>query len=105
MRFSVPHFRHLLSIRVSPCLTVRVLRSNASFTKRSDSSRISCFDISRFLAFKANLTPYFWPRAPNVIGCFRVGSCAAGNEQENQYPGFQRHLVSPVSSRNDILCL
>jgi uncharacterized protein DUF3309 len=41
-----------------PCLTVRVLRSNASFTKRSDSSRIACFDISRFLAF--NLTTYFW---------------------------------------------
>src|SRR5262249_33262823 len=69
MRFSAPHFRHLLSIRVSPCLTVRVLRSNASFTKRSDSSRISCFDISRFLAFKANLTPYFWKFGPRAKHC------------------------------------
>jgi hypothetical protein len=43
-------------MRVLPCLTVRVLRSNASFTKRSVSSRIACFDISRFVAFKANLT-------------------------------------------------
>src|SRR5262249_17219089 len=50
-RFSAPHFRHLLSKRVLPCLTVRVLRSNASFTKRSVSSRIACFDISRFLVF------------------------------------------------------
>jgi hypothetical protein len=30
---------------------VMALRSNASFTKRSVSSRIACFDISRFLAF------------------------------------------------------
>jgi hypothetical protein len=29
------------------------LRSNASFTKRSVSSRIACFDISRFLVFCA----------------------------------------------------
>jgi hypothetical protein len=50
-RFSAPHFRHLLSIRVLPCLTVRFLRSNASFTKHSASSRIACFDISHFLAF------------------------------------------------------
>ena len=47
----MPHFRHLLSIRVLPCLTVRVLLSNASFTKRSVSSRIVCFDISLFLTF------------------------------------------------------
>jgi hypothetical protein len=51
MRFSAPHFAHLLSIRVLPCLMVMALRSNASFTKRSVSSRIACFDISRFLAF------------------------------------------------------
>ena len=48
---------------------MRVLRSNASFTKRSDSSRISCFDISRFLAFKTNLTPYFWKFGPRAKCC------------------------------------
>jgi hypothetical protein len=52
-RFSAPHFAHLLSIRVLPCLMVMALRSNASFTKRSVSSRIACFDISRFLVFCA----------------------------------------------------
>jgi hypothetical protein len=49
-RFNLPHFRHLLSIRVLPRVTVRDLRSNASLTRRSASSRIACFDISRFLA-------------------------------------------------------
>src|ERR1700756_3996550 len=61
-RFSAPHFRHLLSIRVLPCLTVRVLRSNASFTKRSVSSRIACFDISRFLILRR----FHWERKPFV---------------------------------------
>jgi hypothetical protein len=37
-RFGAPHFPHMASIRVF-----------ASFTKRSVSSRIDCFDISRFL--------------------------------------------------------
>jgi hypothetical protein len=36
-----------------PCFTVRFLRSKASFTRRSVSSRIACFDISYFLAFGA----------------------------------------------------
>jgi hypothetical protein len=49
-RFGAPHFPHLASIRVSPRLTVTPLRSKASFTKRSVSSRSSCFDISRFLS-------------------------------------------------------
>jgi hypothetical protein len=44
-RFGAPHFPHLVSMRVGPCLTVTVFRSNASFTKRSVSSRIACFDI------------------------------------------------------------
>ena len=47
MRFSAPHFPHFASMRVCPCLTLTVFRSNASFTKRSISSRIACFDISR----------------------------------------------------------
>jgi hypothetical protein len=50
-RFSAPHFAHLLSIRVLPRLIAMALRSIASFTKRSVSSRIACFDISRSLAF------------------------------------------------------
>jgi len=49
-RFGAPHFPHFVSIRVCPCLTVMVFRSKASFTKRSVSSRIACFDISRLLA-------------------------------------------------------
>jgi hypothetical protein len=52
-RFGAPHFRHLLSIRVMPCFTVRFLRSKASFTRRSFSSRIACFDISYFLVLDA----------------------------------------------------
>ena len=51
-RFSAPHFAHLLSIRVLPRLIAMALRSIAFFfTKRSVSSRIACFDISRSLAF------------------------------------------------------
>src|SRR5262245_56516815 len=46
MRFGAPHFPHLASIRVLPCFTVMVLRSIASLTNRSDSSRIASFDIS-----------------------------------------------------------
>src|SRR6516164_5450563 len=37
-RFSAPHFPHFASMRVCPCLTLTVFRSNASFTKRSISS-------------------------------------------------------------------
>jgi hypothetical protein len=48
-RFGAPHFPHFVSMRVCPCLTATVFRSNASFTKRSVSSRIACFDISRLL--------------------------------------------------------
>jgi hypothetical protein len=48
-RFGVPHFPHMASIRVLPCFTATVFRSIASFTRRSVSSRIDCFDISRFL--------------------------------------------------------
>src|SRR3974377_2156579 len=48
-RFSAPHFPHFASMRVCPCLTLTVFRSNASLTKRSISSRIACFDISRLL--------------------------------------------------------
>src|SRR5262249_5631149 len=43
-RFGAPHFPHLVSMRVSPCLTLTVFRSNASFTRRSVSSRIACFE-------------------------------------------------------------
>jgi hypothetical protein len=50
-RFSAPHFAHLLSIRVLPRLIAMALCSIASFTKRSVSSRIACFDISLSLAF------------------------------------------------------
>src|SRR5438128_887264 len=49
-RFGAPHFPHFVSMRVCPCLTVTVLRSKASFTKRSVSSRIVCFDISCLFA-------------------------------------------------------
>jgi len=48
-RFRAPHFPHMASIRVLPCFTATVFRSIASFTRRSVSSRIDCFDISRFL--------------------------------------------------------
>ena len=49
-RFGAPHFPHLASMRVWPCLMVTVFRSSASLTRRSVSSRIACFDISGFLA-------------------------------------------------------
>src|ERR1700678_3089316 len=44
-RLGAPHLRHLTSIRVLPCVTV-TFRAIASFTKRSDSSRIASFDIA-----------------------------------------------------------
>src|SRR5438067_7164924 len=49
-RFGAPHFPHFVSMRVCPCLMVTVFRFNASFTNRSVSSRIACFDISRLFA-------------------------------------------------------
>lgn len=52
-RLGAPHFPHLVSIRVWPCLTVTVFRSSASLTRRSVSSRIACFDISEFPVFRA----------------------------------------------------
>jgi hypothetical protein len=62
-RFDAPHFPHLASIRVRHCLTVTVLRSKASFTRRSVSSRITCFDMPRFLCIsfprsRLHLLPY-----------------------------------------------
>jgi len=69
MRFSAPHFAHLLSIRVWPCLMVMALRSNASFTKRSVSSRIACFDIiSCFLHDRS----YSRSRTKATIGFYRA---------------------------------
>src|SRR6202035_2669788 len=41
-----PHFPHIASIRVLPCLTATVFFAIASLTRRSASSRIDCFDIS-----------------------------------------------------------
>ena len=55
-RFSAPHFPHFASMRVCPCLTLTVFCSNASFTKRSISSRIACFDISRLASIPKSLT-------------------------------------------------
>ena len=50
-RFGAPHFPHMASIRVLPCLTVRDFRSIASLISRSVSSRIACFDMSRLSGF------------------------------------------------------
>jgi hypothetical protein len=44
-------------MRVCPCLTLTVFRSNASFTKRSVSSRIACFDISCLFASIPKVLP------------------------------------------------
>jgi hypothetical protein len=55
-RFGAPHLPHLVSMRVSPCFTLTVFRSNASFTKRSVSSRIACFELSRLFAFLVTST-------------------------------------------------
>src|SRR6516164_9849690 len=90
-RFSAPHFRHLLSIRVLPCLTVRFLRSNASFTKRSVSSRIACFYISHFLAF-----------CGHFIGRGHTSSFIVSSFRRNQSPSeFQpkpRHTIKPFKT-------
>jgi hypothetical protein len=57
-----------------PCFTVRFLRSKASFTRRSVSSRIACFDISYFLAFGAiGHTGAREPRQMNLF-CHHYGS-------------------------------
>jgi hypothetical protein len=44
-RLGAPHLLHLTSIRVLPCV-IGTFRAIASFTKRSDSSRIASFDIA-----------------------------------------------------------
>src|ERR1700733_2822837 len=61
-RFGAPHFPHLASIRVRPCLTMMPFRSIASFTRRSVSSCIDCFDISLF--------PPCYYHGPHVIADF-----------------------------------
>src|SRR5262245_7152308 len=55
-RFGAPHFPHLVFMRVSHCLTLTVFRSSASFTKRSVSSRVACFELSRLFAFLVTST-------------------------------------------------
>jgi len=71
-RFGAPHFPHLASIRVWPCLTVTVFRSNASFTRRSVSSRIACFDISEFPVFCVlGATGRRYPAQGRFWGCNR----------------------------------
>ena len=45
-RLGAPHFPHLASIRVAPCLIATFFRSIASLIRRSVSARISCFDMS-----------------------------------------------------------
>ena len=52
-RLGAPHLPHLVSMRVSPCLTETVLRSSASLIRRSASSRIACFDILHPLISRA----------------------------------------------------
>src|ERR1700722_18700228 len=47
-RFGAPHLPHTASIRVLPCLMLTVLRSIASLTRRSASSRIASFDMTGF---------------------------------------------------------
>jgi hypothetical protein len=49
-RLGAPHLLHLTSIRVLPCV-ICTFRAIASFTKRSDSSRIACFDIAGARSF------------------------------------------------------
>ena len=64
------------------------MRSNASFTKRSVSSRIACFDISRFLAFSGDFN-----------GSGHAASFIVSSFRCNQYPSeFQpnpRHTMKP----------
>jgi hypothetical protein len=55
-------------MRVCPCLTVTVFRSKASFTKRSVSSRIACFDISRLFCLSTPLgTALMQPGAKSFL--------------------------------------
>jgi hypothetical protein len=82
-RFGAPHFRHLLSIRVIPCFMVRFLRSKASFTRRSVSSRIACFDISYFLALDAiGHTAARGPRQMNLF-CHHDGAVSPPSAMES----------------------
>src|SRR4051794_8496217 len=48
-RFGAPHLPHLVSMRVSPCVTVIFFFSIASLMRRSVSSRIACFDMPPLL--------------------------------------------------------
>jgi hypothetical protein len=82
-RFGAPHFRHLLSIRVIPCFMVRFLRSKASFTRRSVSSRIACFDISYFLGLDAiGHTGARGPRQMNLF-CHHDGAVSPPTAMES----------------------
>jgi len=47
---AAPHLLHLTSIRVLPSV-IGIFRAIASFTNRSDSSRIACFDIAGACGF------------------------------------------------------
>ena len=71
-RFDAPHFRHLASIRVWHCVTVRILRSNASFTRRSVSSRIACFDMAFFASLFREIGFIYYPNA--VIAALSLGT-------------------------------
>lgn len=79
-RFGAPHFPHMASIRVLPCFTATVFRSIASFTKRSVSSRIDCFDISRFLPLLPPRSyrnqPHFSAELIDRINASRKGNLA-----------------------------
>jgi hypothetical protein len=62
---------------------VTVFRSNASFTKRSVSSRIACFDISFLFAFCTDFL-----HAPlDVDDAFSQRSCELKCSQERRYSG------------------
>jgi hypothetical protein len=51
-RFFAPHLPQVASMRVSTCLIVTDFRCTASLTRRSVSSRISCFDTITLFVFK-----------------------------------------------------
>src|SRR5947209_1192636 len=52
MRFGAPHFPHVASILVLPCLITMTFFSMVSRIRRSASSRIDCFDICPHLPMK-----------------------------------------------------
>jgi hypothetical protein len=82
-----------------PCLMVRVLRSNASFTKRSVSSRIACFDITPFLAFSGALSRVVMPCVLSSLAFVATNPLPRSPASPSNLPKSDQSVRRPVESQ------